>query len=108
MLLNGFTLGHFILGLIVAVFAGWAMASLQREPIRLKWYLLPKLFGFGFRDIVKSNIDVAWIILRSGKRRHNPGFITVNLELRSQFALAVLAVILTSTPGVRRWNMIPT
>lgn len=100
LLLNGFTLGHFILGLVVAVFAGWAMASLQSEPVRLKkWYLLPKLFGLVFSDIVKSNIDVAWIIMRSGKRRHNPGFITIHLELRSQFALAVLAVILTSTPG---------
>jgi multicomponent K+:H+ antiporter subunit E len=100
LLLNSFTLGHVILGSVVAVFASWAMASLRPEKPRLgKWYLLPKLFVVVFVDIVKSNIAVAGIILRSGARRHNPGFITVHLDIRSQFALAVLAVILTSTPG---------
>ncbi|MDM9627936.1 Na+/H+ antiporter subunit E [Rhizobium sp. S152] len=100
LLLNGFTAGHLLLGLVVAVFASWAMASLRPERTRLKkWYLLPKLVGIVLYDIVKSNIAVAWIILRSGRRRHRPGFLTIHLDIRSQFALAVLAVILTSTPG---------
>lgn len=100
LLLNDFTLGHLILGTVVAVVAGWAMASLRPEKPRLaKWYLLPKLFVIVLYDIVKSNIAVAGIILTSGSRRHNPGFITIQLDIRSQFALALLAVILTSTPG---------
>ncbi|WP_283193291.1 Na+/H+ antiporter subunit E [Rhizobium sp. AN80A] len=100
LLLNRFSIGHLILGSLVAVFACWAMASLRPEKARLKkWYLLPKLCWFVLCDIVKSNIAVAWIILRSGSRRHKPGFVTVHLDIRNQFALALLAVILTSTPG---------
>lgn len=100
LLLNGFTVGHFILGIFVAVFASWAMASLRPQKPRLvKWYLLPKLFFVVLYDILKSNIAVAGIIIRSGSRRHDPGFLTIHLEMRSPFALAVLAVILTSTPG---------
>jgi multicomponent K+:H+ antiporter subunit E len=51
-------------------------------------------------DIVRSNIAVAWLILtggRNGLRRSN--FIEIPLELRSQGALAILAIILTATPG---------
>ncbi len=100
LLLNGFSIGQFILGSLVAMFAGWAMASLRPEKTRLKkWHLVPKLCWFVLYDIVKSNIAVAWIILRSGSRHHKPGFVTVHLDIRNQFSLAVLAVILTSTPG---------
>ncbi len=100
LLLNGFTLGNLILGVLVAVFATWAMASLRPEKPRLaKWYLLPKLFVLVVYDIVKSNMAVAAIIIRSGSRHHNPGFVTIHLDIRSRSALALLAVILTSTPG---------
>ncbi|KRB59459.1 cation:proton antiporter [Rhizobium sp. Root708] len=100
LLLNGFTLGQFVLGALVAVVASWAMATLRPErPNLAKWYLLPKLFCQVVYDIVVSNLAVAWVILRSGRRRHSPGFLTIHLEIRNQFALALLAVILTSTPG---------
>ncbi|CDZ37721.1 Multicomponent Na+/H+ antiporter, subunit 5 [Neorhizobium galegae bv. officinalis] len=100
LLLNGFTPGHLVLGVLVAVFASWAMASLRPDKPRLvKWYLLPKLFGIVLYDIVKSNIAVARIILRSGRRSHNPGFLTVPLDIENHTAIAVLAVVLTSTPG---------
>jgi multicomponent K+:H+ antiporter subunit E len=100
MLLNGFTLGQLILGSVVAVFASWAMASLRPEKPKMgKWYLLPKLFVIVLYDIVKSNLQVAAIILRSGSKKHKPGFLTIELEIRNHFAIAVLAVVLTSTPG---------
>lgn len=100
LLLNGFTLGHLVLGTVVAVFASWAMASLRPEKPRLKkWYLLPKLLFIVLYDIIRSNIAVAVIILRGRARGHTAGFITVPLELEDHIALALLAVILTSTPG---------
>jgi multicomponent K+:H+ antiporter subunit E len=100
LLLNGFTLGHLLLGIIVAVFASWAMASLRPEkPKWGKWYLLPKLLCIVLYDVAISNLQVAKVILRAGSRKHNPGFLTIDLEIRNQFALAVLAVVLTSTPG---------
>lgn len=99
LLLNGFTLGHLILGILVAVFASWATTLLRPEKPRLpKWYLLPKLVLIVSYDILKSNVAVARIIL-SGSRRHNPGFLTIHLETRNRFAIALLAVIITSTPG---------
>jgi len=98
--LNGLTLGHFILGCIVSVFASWGMAALRPAKPRLpKWYLLPKLVGIVLYDILRSNLAVASIII-SG-RRHKPkaGFMTVPIDLDNPTGLAVLAVIVTSTPG---------
>ncbi|AYG69105.1 MULTISPECIES: Na+/H+ antiporter subunit E [unclassified Rhizobium] len=100
LLLNGFTFGQLVLGIIVAVFASWGMASLRPETPRLrKWYLLPKLFFRVVFDVAKSNLEVAWIILRGRSRKTNPGFVVLELRVRDQISLALLAIILTSTPG---------
>lgn len=100
LLLNGFTLGHFILGLIVATFASWGMASLRPDRPKLKkWHLLFKLLFIALYDIIRSNIGVASVILRGRSEGHTSCFITVPLELEDRTALAFLAVILTSTPG---------
>lgn len=98
--LNGFTLGHLILGCIVSVFASWGMAALRPSKPRLaKWYLLPKLLGIVLYDIVRSNIAVASILITGSKGRLRSGFMTVPLELEDPTALALLAVVVTSTPG---------
>ncbi|NLS17454.1 Na+/H+ antiporter subunit E [Rhizobium sp. P40RR-XXII] len=100
LLLNGFTLGQLVLGIIVAIFASWGMASLRPEKPQLrKWYLLPKLFFRVVFDVAKSNVQVTWIILRGRSRKANPGFVVLELRVRDQISLALLAVILTSTPG---------
>lgn len=100
LLLNGFTPGHMVLGIVVAVFASWAMASLRPDKPKLrKWYLLPKLGAIVLYDIVRSNIAVASIILRGRQKGHVQGFLTLPLEIEDRTALAILAVILTSTPG---------
>lgn len=100
LLLNDFTLGHLILGSVVAVFGGWAMASLRPEKPKLKkWYLLPKLFWLVFVDIIRSNLAVALLMIRGKRQKHTSGFITVPLEIEHPTALAIMAVILTSTPG---------
>ena len=98
--LNGFTLGHLILGGVVSVFASWGMAALRPAKPRLpKWYLLPKLTGIVLYDIVRSNIAVASILIAGRRTRFTSGFITVPLDLQNPTALAVLAVVITSTPG---------
>ena len=100
MLLNGFTFGHLVLGTLVAVFASWAMASLRPEKPRFrKWHLLPKLLMIVLYDIIRSNAAVVLVILRGRPKGHVAGFITVPLEIEDRTALALLAVILTSTPG---------
>jgi multicomponent K+:H+ antiporter subunit E len=100
LLLNGFTVGHLILGTMVAVFASWAMASLRPDKPKLrKWHLLPKLFFIVFFDIIRSNIAVAWLILRGRSKGRTSGFLTIPMEIEDRTALAILAVVLTSTPG---------
>ena len=100
LLLNDFTLGHLVLGSVVAIFGGWAMASLRPDkPKMKKWYLLPKLFILVFVDIIRSNLAVALLMISGKRRKQTSGFITVPLEIEHPTALAIMAVILTSTPG---------
>ncbi len=56
------------------------------------------LFGTMSYDILQSNIAVAGIIL-SRKRKRRPGFVVIQLDLENRTALAVLACIITATPG---------
>ncbi|KQW30425.1 cation:proton antiporter [Rhizobium sp. Root274] len=100
LLLNDFTVGHLILGSVVAVFGGWAMASLRpNKPLIKRSYLIPKLFWRVFVDIVRSNFAVASLILRGKRQKHMSGFISIPLRIEHPTALAIMAVILTSTPG---------
>jgi multicomponent K+:H+ antiporter subunit E len=50
-------------------------------------------------DILRSNIAVARIIVGLEPRRWTSGFVELPLELRDPYGLAVLACIITSTPG---------
>jgi multicomponent K+:H+ antiporter subunit E len=100
LLLSGWSLGQFLLGGMVAVFASWTMASLRPDKPKLrKWYLLPKLFGIVMVDVARSNLAVSWIILRGRASGHRSAFINLPLEIEDPTALALLAIILTSTPG---------
>jgi multicomponent K+:H+ antiporter subunit E len=99
LLLNQFSLGHLVLGSIIALVASRAMAALQPAKPRIRrWDKIPLLVWLVFTDICRSNIAVAGIIL-SGGRRQNSGFVTIPLDLRDRTGLAVLACIVTSTPG---------
>jgi multicomponent K+:H+ antiporter subunit E len=49
-------------------------------------------------DIVRSNLAVARLILRRDQRTHS-GFVAIPLTLVDPYGLAVLACIITSTPG---------
>ena len=93
-------LAHVVLGSLVAFVAVMALRALQqpsrrgRRPLaamRLAWRVLV--------DVLRSNVAVGAIVLghRNGKRR--AGFVDIPLELRHPTGLAVLACIITSTPG---------
>lgn len=100
LLLTDFTPGQLIVGLGVAFLAGQGMAALHPVKPRLRrWDLLPKLVGIVLLDIIRSNIAVATIILKGEKYQRKSGFLTIPLDLRDPTGLAVLAVIITSTPG---------
>lgn len=100
MLLTSFSTGQLLLGGAVAIAASHAMAALQPSKPRLRrWRLIPRLVGIVALDILRSNIAVAGIILRGGRRAGRPGFVAIPLDLRDRTALAALSCIVTSTPG---------
>ncbi|BCP52034.1 Na+/H+ antiporter subunit E [Kaistia sp. 32K] len=100
LLLNSFSLGHLILGTVIAVAASWAMAALQPDKPRLRrWHLIPVLIGRVLIDIYHSNVAVSKLILQGKRSTRRPGFVVVPLRLRDRTGLAVLACILTATPG---------
>lgn len=100
-LLTSFSLGHFLLGSAIALGSGRAMAALQPETPRIRNpRVIIRLLWVFFRDIVSSNITVTRQILTEGRNStRKSAFIEIPLTLRSQSALAVLAIILTATPG---------
>ena len=100
LLLNGASPGHMALGLPIALFAARTMAALQPSKPRIRrWAAIPRLIGIVFVDILKSNIAVSRIILAAPISASRSGFIHIPLTVRDRTALAVLACMLTATPG---------
>lgn len=99
LLLNGFTRAQFLLGAVIALAAGLFMTALQPQKNHLRSIqTMIWLFGAVSYDILQSNIAVTGIIL-SRKRKRRPGFVVIRLDLQNRTALAVLACIVTATPG---------
>ncbi|MFH6786828.1 MULTISPECIES: Na+/H+ antiporter subunit E [Methylobacterium] len=94
------TPGSALLALAVGLAVPHAMRPLRPQSVRVRAPgALARLGVVVLADMVRSNIDVARIILglRRGERR--TGFVSIPLDLREPFGLTVLAVILTATPG---------
>ncbi|MBS9722366.1 Na+/H+ antiporter subunit E [Tianweitania sp. BSSL-BM11] len=100
LLLNGFSLGHLVLGSIIALLAAKAMTPLEPAKPRIRsWWPLLHLLRIVAGDIVRSNIAVAQLVLDRSHRERVSGFVTIPVDLKDRTALTVLAVIITSTPG---------
>jgi len=96
---NSMSTGHVLLGAALAIF--FANSSRSWRPLRPSVKHLYVAIGLIFVvliDIVKSNIMVAKVVLR-GVTGGGPGFVTIPLDLRDPHGLAVLAMIVTATPG---------
>lgn len=101
LLLNqALSLGHILLGIMVALVGGWTLTALQIPKARLRRpTAVFRLTALVLIDIVRSNIAVARIILGPDQKGRRSGFIKIPLELRDPYGLAILACIITSTPG---------
>jgi multicomponent K+:H+ antiporter subunit E len=100
LLLAGFTPGQLVLAVIVSVASSHALAALGEVSPRIRrWLAIPELFGIVLYDIVRSNVAVASILLSGRRRPRTSGFIVVPIRLRHPSALAILSIVLTSTPG---------
>lgn len=92
--------GQLLLGAILGVALSVLMRRLDLPPFKIRRRrLLLALAGRVARDIVRSNITVLMLILGGGRRGVTSGFVQVPLLLTNSYGLAILACIITSTPG---------
>lgn len=100
--LNGtVTAVHAISGAGLGVAGGLVLARLQAplDGIRRRAWTAAVLFWLMFVDIVRSNIAVGRIAFHPRIRGRTAGFIDLPLEMRHPGGLAVLACVITATPG---------
>jgi len=98
---NTIALRDILLGSLIAVLL--MLAAAQMRPVQPKlrelWLAVPLTFVVLW-DILRSNFNVARIVLGLvTDRRVVSGFIDIPLDLRDPHGLAILAAIITSTPG---------
>lgn len=100
LLVNKFTLGNLLLGLFLGLVIPiitqpyWPDRPKLRAPMKVLGY-----FAIVVHDIVKANIEVAWIILTKRNEDIHSRWICVPLKLRKPEAITVLAGTITLTPG---------
>lgn len=98
--------GHVVLGAALALAGGLAFARLQAPRSVAHSHSLPRrctaalqLAWLVFADIVRSNLAVARLVLNRNAASGVSGFVSIPLLLRDPGGLAVLACIITATPG---------
>jgi multicomponent K+:H+ antiporter subunit E len=102
LLLNNTLAPRHILFAVVLAIALMAAAAKFRpvQPRLRRLHLVPRFVVTVLGDIVRSNFAVARIVLGLVRDRQvRSGFLDIPLELRDPHALAILAAIVTSTPG---------
>ena len=92
--------GQFVVGAILGVVLARIFRLLDAPTLRLRNpHRLLLLAARVSLDVVRSNYAVAKLIVRGQSRAVQSGFVSVPLRLTNPYALAVLACIITSTPG---------
>ena len=100
LMLTRFSLGYLILGTVLSLIAGRAMAALHPAMPRVRrWRVVPRLIAILIWDIIRSNVAVARLLLTEGRSGRRSSFVQIPLTLTDQTALGFLAMILTATPG---------
>ena len=99
LLQQSLTLPTIVLGIVLALGLSWVLVKLELPRVRVRAlgtlvWLVARVFG----DIIRSNIAVATIVV-SRRQRGSSGFVTIPLEITNPYALAMLACIITATPG---------
>ncbi|MGF6108789.1 Na+/H+ antiporter subunit E [Pseudomonas sp. ADAK2] len=92
--------GNLLLGAALGFCAPLMMRKLRPLPIRIRRPgVIVSLFFLVGRDVVVSNLAVAWGVLNAGRRLPRSAFIKVPLDLRDANGLAALSMICTVVPG---------
>jgi multicomponent K+:H+ antiporter subunit E len=100
LLMQSVSAGTLVLGAALALFWPAVTARLRPTPVRLrKPFVMARLFCRVVLEMLRSNAQVAWAILTQRSSGIRSGFVLIPLELRDPNGLAVLAMIVTFTPG---------
>lgn len=92
--------GQIALGVVFAGLVTWAVSRLRPLPAwPRKLHLAVGLSLRVLIDIVRSNIGVGRVILGAAHRQPLIGFMEIPLDMRDPHGLAMLALIVTGTPG---------
>ncbi len=93
------TPGQVMLAAIAAVSGVWLMTRLRLGPVQLRSpRTMVRLAYYVTYDIIRSNIAVARIILKGSELQHS-NFLVIPLDMKNRAGLALLACIITATPG---------
>lgn len=99
LLVNSLAVGQLLLGIGFGLTIPFLTHAFWPEQARISRPLpLLKYFLVLLRDILWSNLVVAWRIL-GPSRKLTPGFFTFPLELDDDFAITILASTISLTPG---------
>jgi multicomponent K+:H+ antiporter subunit E len=92
---------HLLLGLLMGLLGGAVYARLEPPRGKVGYRVAPAvaLVWLVIVDVIRSNIAVLRIVLRLRAQGRVAGFLAIPLMLRDPRALAVLAAIVTATPG---------
>ncbi|MNI32402.1 putative monovalent cation/H+ antiporter subunit E [compost metagenome] len=92
--------GNSLLGAALGFCAPLMMRKLRPLPIRIRRPgVILRLFLIVGRDVLMSNLAVAWGVLNTGRQEPRSRFVKVPLDLRDANGLAALAMICTVVPG---------
>ena len=98
--------GTLLLGALLALALPVATARLRPTPVRLRRPgVALRLAGRVVLEMLRSNAEVAWALLTRRSGEMQSGFVSIPLTLRDPNALAVLAAIVTFTPGTA-WSQL--
>jgi multicomponent K+:H+ antiporter subunit E len=96
---DGYTPGHLLFAILLATLLSRVVHRLRpTQPRVRRLALVVPLVAHVLVDIVRSNVTVARFAFSPGRPRRS-GFVDVPIELRDPHGLALLAGIVTSTPG---------
>lgn len=89
-----------LMGIVLALALSQTLVLLEEAPSKAhRPDVIIKLFFTVLYDIAVSNYRVARVVLLGREASIPTGFVNIPLELRDRYGLAVLATIVTSTPG---------
>lgn len=92
--------GQLLLGVVLAVLVPWLIWRLQAVQTRVRrpWTIL-RFTCTVLLDVMVSNLQVGWGVIRMRRRAPRWTFVTIPLDLRDPAGLAALAVVTTIVPG---------